>query len=84
MFGTTPYDLASTLSQMEKTARERSHFGQIAAKQLFKEYLAQDSRFSEFHPEALNNRVMEARSNGRTLDLDDPVLRGNEKRPLSW
>ena len=84
MFGNDPRDLARTLSEMEKYAREKSHFDQIEAKGKFREYLAQDSRFSAFDYDRLIERVMEARSCGRTLDLDDPFLRGKEKRPLSW
>ncbi|MGA8697162.1 MAG: hypothetical protein WB689_25655 [Xanthobacteraceae bacterium] len=85
VFGDDPRDLAKTLGEMERTARERCNFNQVEARQRFAEYLSHDARFREYDPGRLIERVMEARSCGRTLDLDDPYLqRGGQKRPLSF
>ena len=80
-FGT---DVPATLTNMHKTAVERCNFDQNEAKQKMREYLAYDGRFRDYDHEALINRVQECRSNGAILDLDDPVLKGQEPRPLSY
>ena len=67
---------------MHKTAIERARWDQNEAKQIFREYLAYDRRFSDYNHDALVNRVQECRSNGAVLDLDDPRLKGGEARPL--
>ena len=85
MFGTDPKSLAQTLGAMEKESREACNFDQVAAKSVFEEYLRRDIRFAPYDPSKLGERVTEARSCGRTLDLDDPYLRvGGQKRPLSF
>lgn len=85
MFTTDPRDLARSLGEMEKYARERSHFDQIEARQRFNEFLANDRRFDSFDKDRLIERVMEARSCGRVLDLGDPWLKaGGVKRPGAW
>jgi hypothetical protein len=85
MFGTDPRELALTLGAMEKEARERCNYNQIDARHRFREYLSHDARFREYDPDRLIERVAEARSCGRTLDLDDPYLqRGGQKRPPSF
>jgi hypothetical protein len=85
VFSDDPRDLARTLGAMEKEARERCNFDQIEARQRFAEYLSHDARFRDYDPNRLIERVMEARSCGRSLDLDDPFLqRGGSKRPLSF
>jgi hypothetical protein len=85
MFGTDPKSLAQTLGAMERESREACNFDQTAAKEVFKEYLRRDIRFTPFDTERLVDRVKEAMSNGRTLDLDDPWLRpGGQKRPLDF
>jgi hypothetical protein len=84
MFGNDPRDLAATLATMEKIARERSNFDQIEAKDKFRQYLSQDKRFAEYNADALIDRVMHCKNQGAILDLDDPQLKGREKRPLSW
>ena len=83
MFGTDPKDLARTLGEMENTARVRSNFNQTDAKEKFREFLANDKRFTEYDPDRLIDRVMRCRSNGAVLDLEAPELRrGGEPRPL--
>jgi hypothetical protein len=78
-------DLARTLGEMENTARVRSNFNQVEAKEKFQEYLSRDARFNGFDHDRLIGRVMEAVGNGRTLDLEDPYLQlGGQKRPLDW
>ncbi len=85
MFGTDPRDLAQVLGAMEQEARVRSNFSQTEAKEKFREYLGNDARFNGFDHGRLIDRVMEARSCGRTLDLEDPYLQLNgQKRPLDW
>ena len=74
--------MAATLTNMHKTAIERSHWDQNEAKQKFREYLAYDGRFRDYDHEALIDRVAQCRSNGAVLDLDDPRLKGGEARPL--
>jgi hypothetical protein len=85
MFSDDPRDLAPTLGEMEKEARVSSDFNQLDAKEKMREFLSRDTRFARFDHPRLIERVMEARSCGRTLDLDDPFLqRGGTKRPLSF
>jgi hypothetical protein len=85
MFGTSDRELALALGAMWKEAREVCNFNQIDAQQRLSEYLSRDARFSEYDRDRLAERVVEAASNGRTLDLaDDPWLRGGSKRPLSF
>ena len=62
MFGTDPKSLAQTLGAMEKESREACNFDQVAAKEVFQEYLRRDIRFAPFDPGKLVERVMEARS----------------------
>jgi hypothetical protein len=82
MYGTDERDLAATLTQMHKTAIERARWDQNEAREKFREYLAHDGRFRDYDHRALIDRVMECRSNGAVLDLDDPRLKGREARPL--
>lgn len=82
MFGNDPRDLARTLGEMERLARDRSNYNQIETKERFREYLQTDRRFDAFDKDALIERVMLCRSNGAVLELDDPVLRGGDRRPL--
>ncbi len=85
MFGSDPRDLAQCLGAMEKEARVQTNFNQVEAREKFREYLGHDARFAGFDHGRLIDRVMEARSCGRSLDLDDPYLRqGGHKRPLSF
>lgn len=84
MFGNDPRDLAQTLTQMERLSRERANFDQTEAREKFKDFLETDRRFDEYDKNALVARVMECRSNGAILDLDDPRLKGREARPLDW
>jgi hypothetical protein len=85
MYGNTPRDLALSLGDMQRAALERSQYDQNAAKGVFREYLERDRRFDQYDADRLIDRVQEARSCGRTLDLDDPFLqRGGSKRPLSF
>ena len=67
---------------MEKQARVTIEFQPNRSEEKLKEYLQHDRRFDQFNADALAKRVMECRSNGAFLDLDDPVLNGVESRPL--
>jgi hypothetical protein len=85
MYSNDPRDMAATLSLMHKEAVVKSNFDQNEAKNRFAQFLFYDKRFDGFDHGRLIERVNEARSNGRTLDLDDPWLqRGGVKRPGSW
>jgi len=85
MFRNDPRDLAHILGLMQKEAIERCNFDQTAAKREFAQSLSYDRRFDSFDYGRLIERVNEARTCGRTLDLDDPYLqRGGNKRPGSW
>jgi hypothetical protein len=86
MYGHDEKDLCATLSQMHRTAIEKCNYNQIEAKEVLKSYLGTDRRFDDYDHGRLVERIHEARSCGRTMDLfDDPWLRrGGEKRPLSW
>ncbi len=75
-------DKLATLASMAHVALDRSLANQIEAKQRFKEWLSYDKRFDGSDKNALVDRVMLCRSNGAKLELDDPTLRGREKRPL--
>ncbi len=86
MYGNDERDLCATLSEMHRVAIQRAHWDQTAAKQIMRDYLQVDRRFDQFDPDRLIERIHEARSSGRTMDLaDDPWLRrGGQKRPGAW
>jgi hypothetical protein len=85
VFSDDPKDLARSLGEMHRLARERCWQNQVEAKETMKGWLQHDRRFDAFDKDRLVERVQEASYNGRTLDLDDPFLRrGGDKRPLSF
>ena len=86
MYGHDEKDLCATLSQMHKTAIERANFNQVEAKEILRGYVQADRKFDQFDPDRLIERVHEAKSCGRTMDLteDTYLRRGGEKRPLSF
>ena len=86
MYGNDERDLCATLSQMHRTAIERANFNQVEAREILKGYVEMDRRFDAFDPDRLVERIHEAKSCGRTMDLteDTYLRRGGEKRPLSW
>jgi hypothetical protein len=85
MFGDDPRDLARRLGEMERVSRDRCLGNQIEARDKFRQWVQQDRCFDSFDADRLVARVQEARSNCRSLDLDDPYLqRGGQKRPLSF
>jgi hypothetical protein len=84
MFSDDPRDLARSLGEMHRLAREKCWQNQIEAKETMRQWLQHDRRFDAFDKDRLIERVAEARYNGRSLDLDDPFLRGGPKRPLSF
>jgi hypothetical protein len=71
---------------MHKAALQKASFNQVEAKEILKSYVGMDRRFDEFDPDRLAERIFEAKSCGRTMDLteDTYLRRGGEKRPLSW
>jgi hypothetical protein len=83
MFENDPRDLTTTAGAMYRAAFDREHANQIAAKEKFKQYLAQDRRFKPFDLDRVADRVVECGQSGARLDWTDPYLRGGEKRPLS-
>jgi hypothetical protein len=85
MYSNDPRDLARSLSEMDRIARDRCWGNQVEACGVVRQYIQQDRRFDAFDADRLAERVAEARYNGRTLDLDDPYLmRNGQKRPLSF
>ena len=82
MFDKNPNDLARTLTEMDRIARDRCNANQIESKQKLQQFIAADRRFDGFDKEALASRVMLCRSSRATLDLDDPRLKGLPPRPL--
>jgi hypothetical protein len=82
MFGDDERDRVAALAEMERLSRTRTNFDQVAAREVFKQYLGQDRRFDEYNKDALVRRVQECKAQGAVLDLTDPVLRGRAPRPL--
>jgi hypothetical protein len=82
MFDNDVRDKIKALDFMEKLSRERACFNEVAARDKFREFVRQDRRFDEFDADALVRRVQECRRSCAVLDLEDPRLRGLEKRPL--
>lgn len=81
MFGDDERDRVAALAEMERLSRTRTNFDQVAAREVFKQYLGQDRRFDEYNKDALVRRVQECKAQGAVLDLTDPVLRGQAPRP---
>jgi hypothetical protein len=86
MFSDDPRDLARSLSEMHRTARDKCLGNQVEARGIVRQWIQNDRRFDAFDADRLASRVEEAMSCGRSLDLaDDPyLLRGGSKRPLSF
>ena len=82
MFERDQKDLVVTLGEMDRQSRIRTNFDQPAAREKMAGWLSQDRRFDEFDKDKLARRVQECRQSGAVLDLDDPVLKGGEPRPL--
>jgi hypothetical protein len=81
MFGEDERDRVAALAEMERLSRVRSNFDTVAARETFKSYLNADRRFDGYNKDALVARVQECKQ-GATLDLTDPVLKGQGRRPL--
>lgn len=85
MFGADERDMVRALSEMEREARTRCNWDQVAAKETMKQWLASDRRFDAFDATKLVDRTLEVKGNGRNWDLSDPFLQRNgSKRPLSF
>ena len=85
MFGRDPFDLTSTLAEMDRQARVRANSNQNEARDMVAGWLKQDRRFDQFDHDRLASRVQQCKSNGAVLDLDDPFLRrGGQRRPLDY
>ena len=82
MFDKDPRDLTATLAEMEYRSRVTTNFTQSEAREKMTQWLSQDRRFDDFDKDKLVQRVQECRQAGAVLDLDDPVLKGQERRPL--
>jgi hypothetical protein len=80
MFDPEEKDLAQTLSQMERQARERSNFNQLEAKERMARWVANDRRFDGYDAEKLVERVQYCKSNGAALNLDSPELKRGQSR----
>jgi hypothetical protein len=84
MFSDDPRDLAHSLSEMHRIARDKCMGNQVEARGVVRQFIQNDRRFDAFDADRLAERVAEARYSGRSLELDDPWLRGGSKRPLSF
>ena len=84
VFSNDPRDMARSLSEMHRIARDNCLGNQVEARGVVRQFIQQDRRFDAYDADRLASRVEEARSNGRSLELDDPWLRGGQKRPLSF
>jgi hypothetical protein len=85
MFSDDPRDLARSLSEMHRVARDACLGNMVEARGKVRQYIQNDRRFDWADADRLAARIEEARSNGRSLDLADPFLqRGGQKRPLSF
>ena len=82
MFDDNPKDLTAWLAEAERRSRIRTNFDQGEARKKLATWIRQDSRFGEFDASKLAERVVDCIGHGATLDLDDPVLKGRERRPL--
>jgi hypothetical protein len=82
MFAKDESSMCRTLQEMHREAYQRANCNQIEAVKVMAGYIRQDKRFEGYDPAALAERVRQCRSNGAVLDLTDPVLRGQEARPL--
>ena len=85
MFTRDPRDLTATLAQMDSQARAKANCNQLEAKKIMADWIKQDRRLDGLDPHRLAARVMECRSNGAHLDLEDPFLQRNgQRRPLDY
>jgi hypothetical protein len=85
MYSNDPRDLALSLGEMHRVARDQCLGNMVEARGVVRQYIQNDRRFDWADADRLAARVEEARSCGRSLDLDDPYLqRGGSKRPLSF
>jgi hypothetical protein len=84
MYSNDPRDLARSLSEMDRIARDQCLGNQVEARGVVRQYIQNDRRFDAYDANRLAERITEAKSCGRSLDLDDPWLRGGFKRPLSF
>jgi hypothetical protein len=79
MFDHEERDLAATLAQMERLAREKSNFDQVEAKEKMARWIANDRRFDGYDAGQLVERVQQCRSNGAVFDINSPELRKGRK-----
>ena len=77
-------DRLATLGSMARLAVDRCFGNKVEAKEQIKEWISYDRRFEGYDRDRLADQVMLNRSNGAAIDLDDPYLRGGQKRPLSF
>jgi hypothetical protein len=82
MFGSDDRDRLEALSAMARVSVDRFFGNKLEAAQKMREWLTYDRRFEGYDLDKLVDRTMLCRSNGAHLDLDDPQLRGFERRPL--
>ena len=82
MHGTDERDLLQTLGSMARLSVDRCNANKVEAKAVMKRWLELDRRFDPFDKDALVERTMLSRSNGCVVELDDPSLRGQGRRPL--
>jgi hypothetical protein len=81
--GNQEEDLKKTIGQMFNDALENNNFSRDNAKKSFVQYASADRRLDVYHKERLADRVKDCWYSGGRLDLDDPFLKGGQKRTLS-
>jgi hypothetical protein len=83
MFSDDPRDIAATLSEMHRRARDKCNYNQLEAQQKLAEWIQQDRRLDSYDAARLAQRVNTCLQSGAVLELDAPeLLKGGERRPL--
>lgn len=83
MFDRNERDMCATLSAMHTEAIQKARWHQEDAQRLMTDWIRNDKRFEGYDPQAVAERVRACKSNGATMDLDDPTLRGQATRPVT-
>ena len=84
MFEDDPKSMRETPREMARSAHNAALGKGIDPTSTLEQYISRDPRFADFASDRLAAETMDAVRNGRSqsLDLDDPVLKGGQPRPL--
>lgn len=72
MFTNKKEDLTQTLGLMINKSMEECRFNQSAAVEKVAQWVSQDRRFDNYDPGYVAREAFDARSHGRSLQLDKP------------